>query len=239
MIEDHPIQHPNCPDNGLLSFDNWEGTFESPMHNKKNQDKLPCFLAKLRRTGDDGAHDEVQVVVKFVYNYSRRYGQVIHEYLHSLELAPCLYSAVDLHSGLVMVVMEHLTFQEGVGGWLELDTFEKRLGNTMADVVKMKLEKTIDILQQQKMVHADLRPKNIMVGVDGQGHMKMHENEPALSFVNFDWAGMVGEACYPPFLNPQIHWPEGAKAFTKVGKEDDRILLQNWWVVFVQPTKSS
>jgi len=239
MIKKHPIQHLNCPDNGLLSFDNWEGTFESPMHDKKDQAKLPCFLAKLCRTGADGAHDEVQVVVKFVYNYSGTYGKATHEYLHSLKLAPRLYSAVDLHRGLVMVVMEHLAFQGGIGGWVELDMFKKMLDKTMADAVKEQLKKTIDVLKKQKMVHADLRPKNIMVEVDGQGHMKMHENKPTLSFIDFDWAGMVGKARYPPFLNPQIPWPEGAKAFVEVGEDDDRILVENWWEAFIQPTKSS
>jgi hypothetical protein len=133
------------------------------MHDKKDPDKAPCFLAKLR---NHKAGADVQVVVKFVYNYSGTYGKASHEYLHGLGLAPRLYSAVDLHRGLVMVVMEHLAFQEDIGGWVELDTFEKRLGD-LADAVRKKLEKIIDCLQEQKMVHADLRPKNIMVKLMG------------------------------------------------------------------------
>jgi serine/threonine protein kinase len=202
------------------------------MHDNSNPDTAPCFLAKLHNAGDD-----VQVVVKFVYSYSGSYGTAVHQFLHGLGLAPRLYSAVDLHRGLVMVVMERLDFQEGIGGWVELGTFEKRLGN-MADAVRSKLEQIIARLQEQGMVHADLRPQNIMVKVDGQCHVTMPEREPILSLIDFDWAGMVGEARYPPLLNPKVPWPEGTKCFKKVGQDDDRILLDIWWGPFVQPAES-
>jgi hypothetical protein len=226
-------QHPDCPDNGFLRFDDWQGTFESPMHIDRSPDKAPCFLARLHKAGID-----VKVVVKFVYNYSGTYGTAVHQFLHGLGLAPRLYSAVDLHRGLVMVVMEHLDFREGTGGWVELGAFEKRLGN-MADAVRSKLERIIALLQEKRMVHADLRPKNIMVKVDGQHRMIMSKDEPVLSLIDFDWAGMVGEVRYPPFLNPRVPWPEGAGGYEKVGHDDDRILLSNWWGLFVQPAKSS
>ena len=224
-------QHPNCPDDGLLRFDDWEGKFQSPIHDQESTYKPPCFLAKLRK-----ADEEVQVVVKFVYNYSGTYGKATHEYLHRFELAPRLYSAVDLHRGLVMVVMEHLGFQEGIGGWVELDTFEKKL-DIMAGAVRKKLDTIISCLQEQKMVHADLRPKNIMVQVDGQ--RRMTKDEPVLSVIDFDWSGTVGDARYPPFLNPEVPWPPEAKGYGKVGEDDDRILLNNWWGAFVQPAGSS
>ena len=233
LIKKIQKQHPNCPDNGLLCFDGWEGTFKSPMYDQKNPDKAPCFLATLHKAGND-----VQVLVKFVYKYIGTYGKAVHEYLHGLRLAPRLYSAVDLHHGLVMVVMEHLAFEEGVGGWVELDTFERRLDD-MAAPVRKKLETVIDSLQRQKMVHADFRPKNIMVKVDEQHRIAISASEPVLSLVDFDWAGTVGEACYPPFLNPRIPWPTGAKGYGKIGQEDDRILLNNWWDAFVQTAETS
>jgi len=226
MIEEPQIQPLDCPDNGLLRFDDWEGVFYAPLHIPKNLDKPPCFLAKLCK-----ASNEVQVVVKFVYNHSGTYGENVHEYLYQLGLAPRLYSAVNLHCGLVMVVMEHLTFKEGVGGWVELDTFENKLGS-MAGAVRKKLEKIIDSLQDKKMVHADLRPKNIMIQVDKDRHITMSENEPVLSLIDFDWAGTVGEARYPPFLNHRIRWPTGAKGYKHVGEGDDRLLLSNWWDEF-------
>ena len=112
-----------------------------------------------------------------------------------------------------------------------MDTFEKKLDDR-AGAVRGKLDEIIQALQEQNMVHADLRPKNVMVKVDEQGCMT---TEPVLSLIDFDWAGTVGEARYPPSLNHRIPWPTSAEAYGKVGREDDSILLGNWWDAFVQP----
>jgi hypothetical protein len=224
-----PYLVPKCPDNALLRFNNWQGTFESPLHDEVSSSRSPSFFARLH---DERLHN---VIVKFVYNHDGKYGTAVHEYLHSLELAPSLYSVMTLHLGLVMVVMERLPFEKGSGGWVELDTFEGKLKDR-ADVTRKKLEKIIDLLQARNMVHVDLRPKNIMVKVDGKGDMVMdeRENEPILSMVDFDWSGTVGEVRYSPFLNPEIAWPTGAAALKKVGVNDDRVLLNNWWDAFVK-----
>jgi hypothetical protein len=132
------------------------------------------------------------------------------------------------------VVMERLAFKEGSGGWVELDTFEGKLDTRKAGAVRRKLESIIKLLQKSKMVHADLRPTNVMIKVDGKGHIILSKGVPILSVIDFDWAGTVGEACYPPFLNRKVPWPEGAKAYQKVGEDDDRILLNNWWDAFVK-----
>ncbi|KAG8824328.1 hypothetical protein FRC18_010548 [Serendipita sp. 400] len=218
-----------CPDNGLLRFDDWRGTFESRMRDRNDSNKHPNFLAKIRK----GDECEKQVVVKFIYNYSGTYGTAVHEYLHSIGLAPALYLVKPLHCGLVMVVMEYLRPEDGTGGWVELDKFEGSL-NTKEHVVREKLEMIIKRLQKQKMVHADLRPTNIMIKVDGKGDMMIDENEPILSVVDFDWAGRAGEVCYQPLLNPNVPWPTGAKAYKEIGQDDDRVLLDNWWGAFVE-----
>jgi hypothetical protein len=201
------------------------------MNQKGNPDKPPCFLAKLYKAGNG---QQVPVVVKFVYNYSGTYGTVVHQYLHGLGLAPRLYSAEDLHSGLVMVVMEHLTSEE----WVELETLKGKLG-VKADAIRRKLEMIVKLLQKQNMVHGDLRPKNMMIKVDETGEIVMIDNEPVLFIVDFDWSGRAGEVCYPPFLNQGIPWPAGAEAYQHIGENDDRVLLDNWWGSFTQPAHPS
>jgi hypothetical protein len=198
-----------------------------PDGNTYNSDRSPRFLAKIRRA--DACH---QVVVKFVYNYNGTYGTEVHKYLQGHGLAPVLHSAKTLHPGLVMVVMEHLKFEKATGGWVELDAFEGKLGKN-EDAVRKKLENIIDLLQKQKMVHTDLRPKNIMIKVDGNRKI-MAKGGLSLSVIDFDWAGLVDEVCYPPFLNKKVLWPPGAKAYQKVGKDDDKILFDNWWGAFVK-----
>jgi hypothetical protein len=201
------------------------------MDQKETSDKLPCFLAKLYKAGNE---HQVSVVVKFVYNYSGTYGTAVHQYLHGLGLAPRLYSAEDLHCGLVMVVMEYLTSEE----WVELETFKGKLG-VKADAIRRKLEKIVGLLQEQKMVHGDLRPKNMMIKVDQTGEIVMFEGEPFLLIVDFDWSGRAGEVRYPPFLNQKIPWPAGAEAYQHIGENDDKILLDNLWDSFTRPAHSS
>ncbi|KAG8776178.1 hypothetical protein FRC16_004601 [Serendipita sp. 398] len=223
----------DCPDNDLLRFEEWQGTFESlmPDRNKIEKpptDESPRFLAKIHKAGDK---HQYQVVVKFVYNHSGVYGTDVHQYLSDNELAPTLHWTKNLHRGLVMVVMKHLQLEKDIGGWVELDAFKGKLG-TRASAVRKELEKIIRLLQAKRMVHADLRPKNIMVKVDGNGDIITGTEEPFLSVIDFDWSGTVGEVCYPPFLNSRIRWPEGAKAYQKIGEKDDSILLENWWDAF-------
>lgn len=102
-----------CPDNGFLHFDDWQGIFQSPIRHESNSGKPPSLFAKLHKVGDEFEH---QVVVKFVFSYSGTYGTAVHQYLYNLGLAPRLYCAENLHRGLVMVVMERLSFEEGTGG---------------------------------------------------------------------------------------------------------------------------
>lgn len=193
-------------------------------------DKVPSFTAKLCKADDE---HQVEVVVKFLYSYTDTYGTAVHNYLYNHGLAPLLYSVENLHRGLIMVVMERLPLPKDGGGWVELDTFEGKLGER-AGAVRKKLERIIDLLQEQRMVHVDLRPNNVMVKVDGSGEMVMDEHGPIFSLIDFDCAGKVGEVRYPPFLNPAVPWPAGAKGYLKVGEKHDRNFLNNWWDAFVK-----
>jgi hypothetical protein len=188
-------------------------------------------LAKVHKANDGRQHP---VVVKFVYSHRETYGTTVHQYLHEHGLAPRLYAAENLHRGVVMIVMEHLhQSEDGTGSWVELDTFERKLG-TNAAAVRQKLEEILSLLQSQKMVHADFRAVNIMVKVDMNGDIVITEEGPVLSVIDFDWAGTAGQVCYPPFLNPSIPWPTGAKPYQKIGENDDKNLLNNWWAKFVK-----
>ena len=137
-----------------------------------------------------------------------------------------------------MVVMDHLAFQEGTGGWVELEKLRNKLGD-VADMVRKRLDEIVDCLQAERMVHADLRSTNILVKVDGQCQVAMAEGKPVLSIIDFDWSGLVDEARYPPFLNPRIPWPTETKGYAKVGQDDDRTLLNSWWDSFIQPASTS
>ncbi|PVF91765.1 hypothetical protein CPB86DRAFT_878326 [Serendipita vermifera] len=136
--------------------------------------------------------------------------------------------------GHVRAVMEHLTSKEGV----ELETFKGKLG-VKVDVVRRKLNSIVELLQDDKMVHDDIRPKNIMIKVDQTGKIVMGKDGPALYMVDFDWSGKVGKVRYPPFLDHEISWPAGPEAFQRIGKKYARTLLDVWWDSFIEPVHPS
>ena len=39
--------------------------------------------------------------------------------------------------------------------------------------------------------------------------------------LDFDWAGVAGRDVYPPFMNPDIDWPNGAEAGKSLQFEHD------------------
>ena len=66
--------------------------------------------------------------------------------------------------------------------------------------------------------HGDMRLPNVAVHLAGQ---QWH-----VRFLDFDWAGVAGEDTYPPFMNPEIKWPSGARAYAVILSEHDATLLQ-------------
>ena len=67
-------------------------------------------------------------------------------------------------------------------------------------------------LHKAGFVHGDLHGPNIMVGPDN-----------SIAFIDFDWAGKVGEAS---LMNSEIKWHGGAKPGGKILPEHDVHLLE-------------
>jgi hypothetical protein len=72
------------------------------------------------------------------------------------------------------------------------------------------------------MAHAGLCPRDIVIKI-------MAEDEPALAIIDSDGLDLADEVRYPLFLNEAVPWTTGAKVYQKVGEDNDRILLDNWW----------
>lgn len=87
------------------------------------------------------------------------------------------------------------------------------------DLRDLVLEKTAR-LHQAGYVHGDLRDTNLMVRENGQsGFMLM----------DFDWAGKIGEVCYPMNVNtdPELGRPAGAYDGELIRADHDIHMLQN------------
>ena len=140
--------------------------------------------------------DGRDVVVKFALNYSA----ACHRGCHALGIAPELIGCESLPGGWCAVVMELLDGHT---------TLQKRR------LPRATVERAVGQIHEAGFVHGDLRLPNILVGPDD-----------AIKIIDFDWAGTVGEAVYPPLLNPDIPWHPDVKLGAKILPEHDLHLLK-------------
>jgi serine/threonine protein kinase len=123
-----------------------------------------------------------------VVKFAERYGIDAHKILAAQGRAPRLFHAGTLdtqeqsYGGRFIIVMEHF---EG-STLLNLSA-----GTPVVADVRNAVKESLAHLHQAGFVHGDIRPPNIVV-VDGEGPVG-----PRTRIIDFDWAGLVGEAVYP------------------------------------------
>ena len=142
----------------------------------------------------------LDVVIKF----ARRYSRACHEECHRLRIAPRLLACEPLSGGWYVVVMEWLP------NYKTLHSLSGKLTQRLTDAVNTAVQQ----LHRAGFVHGDLRGPNVMVGRDN-----------SIAFIDFDWAGTVGEAVYPPLMNPEVRWHGDAKPGGEILPEHDMHLL--------------
>ncbi|KAK0478790.1 hypothetical protein IW261DRAFT_1480823 [Armillaria novae-zelandiae] len=161
------------------------------------------FLAKL-----DEAHEEEQVVVKFVQGY----GAEAHRLLASKGKAPALRYCGPISSdskywygSLQMVVMEFLRGQ----------TVAQKYEGSIAEEVRTVVRGAVQILHDRSLVHGDIRLPNIMI-VDGTG-----DEGERMRIIDFDWAGKQGKVRYPLHLSDYIRSTLGVKDYDFITFQHD------------------
>jgi Protein tyrosine and serine/threonine kinase len=142
-----------------------------------------------------------RIVVKF----TDRYSEAVHRELAGAGLAPALHDVQGV-SGLQMVVMDY------VGNARMWDSRKDRETHALKD----QLERVLEVLKNNGFVHGDLRAANILVKDTGE-----------ISILDFDWAGKAGETEYKNKLNPNLHWPEGAKLGAPITAAHDRFMIHS------------
>ncbi len=81
--------------------------------------------------------------------------------------------------------------------------------------VRSQVRKAIELLHGHNFVFGDLRLPNVMVTRD----MKVR-------LIDFDWAGVDGQARYPLLISEGIGWPEGVEALALMTREHDLDMLK-------------
>ncbi|KAF9002689.1 hypothetical protein BDQ17DRAFT_1242844, partial [Cyathus striatus] len=93
-----------------------------------------------------------------------------------------------LPGGWIMVVMERLDSHL----WKTLhDSLLKNVH--VRSTLKKDIKGVLEKLHENNMVHGDIRDVNIMVNIGPRASNVM--------FLDFDWAGSLGKATYPPYVN--------------------------------------
>jgi len=107
-------------------------------------------------------------------------------------LAPKLYGYAEVEGAPTAYVMKYLD----PCAW---ETLHQFLKSNAAAVDRTQLQEALDSiiekLESKNYVHGDLRSNNIMIRTD------VMDESVELKVVDFDWAGEVGQVCYPAEWN--------------------------------------
>ncbi|PVF98829.1 hypothetical protein CPB86DRAFT_329594 [Serendipita vermifera] len=103
-------------------------------------------------------------------------------------------------------------------GWVTLFEYAKTHRSIVQEPFHPRLVGLLEVMKKKKIVHGDLRPANIMVRKSDIG------DDLEVKVVDFDWAGICGEAKYPLSRNPEIKWPGQDGGL--IGADDDETLLR-------------
>ncbi|KAF9002684.1 hypothetical protein BDQ17DRAFT_1542161 [Cyathus striatus] len=152
----------------------------------KYVETLPESSTALGFMGQTTDSHAPNLIIKFV----RRYGTNVHRWLEEKGLAPKLLGMKKLPGGWIMVVMELLSELK----WRNLHDYTRLRGVFDRSGLVKVIHEALEDLHNNGMVHGDIRDVNIMVDI-------RQEIPTIMKFIDFDWAGSVGEVTYPPFVN--------------------------------------
>ncbi len=135
--------------------------------------------------------------VKFV---EKPYPIEVHDFAHSIGFAPKIVHFSFCVPRHWVIVME----------WCEGKILQEKDIPRLTEQAKTFLT----IFHENNYVHGDFRSDNWYVGVNGN-----------LVIMDYDWSGLLGQAMYPPFMNPQVCWPSGADTGKLITPDHDLY----WW----------
>ncbi|MCO5598137.1 hypothetical protein L7F22_052229 [Adiantum nelumboides] len=152
------------------------------IHYDRNGKKL-MFLGKAHRR---------------IFKYCRQYGDNVHRSWAHAGLAPTLFACQRILGGWFEVEMEYLEGWSPAFGLLETSDnvdaealLKSAIWEAYGKAAAIKIEDC-------PLAHGDMRLANIMVKTNEARGLDV-------KFMDFDWAGKVGIAKYPFFMNPEYY----------------------------------
>ncbi|KZT01360.1 uncharacterized protein LAESUDRAFT_798037 [Laetiporus sulphureus 93-53] len=169
-------------------------------------------------------HSALPVLVKLV---NEPYGEDVHRLLARHHFAPSLYGYARYEGAPCAYIMEYLQSLT----WTTLYNFSRgNASNKDKRAIRRSLQHLVGILEDNQVVHGDLRPVNIMLQVDDERKLvrsKGRKSTAKIRVVDFDWAGKAGEVLYPVLRNQDIDWPGNSDGPIEGGH--NRQLVKSWF----------
>ena len=186
----------------ITSVDGYEWSYTDVLGSNPTTSRV--FRANLLKKHGEDCVPPVSIVVKV----SRRsYGTLAHSFMANLDGAPSLVHSFNVDPWWAIILMEFVegTHPSSVSA-AQLDAFERKLslfhcGGVM-DIAKVEIasskKRKVDEGPPSGFVHGDIRRPNLI----------QRASDQAILLLDFDWAGVLGDARYPPFMNCDDEmWP--------------------------------
>ncbi|EFJ21600.1 hypothetical protein SELMODRAFT_417464 [Selaginella moellendorffii] len=150
---------------------------------------------------------------------TRVYSSEAHKLWAKANVAPSLHSAVDIGGGWIQVEMVYLRKEDG---WQDAKQVVSDCARDPASLNRLTECIKAAAIKGHKTgyVHGDLRLPNIKLRSRADGSFDV-------MFIDFDWAGKIGEATYPAVLSPEHAWHQDAKYKKPIEPEHDLHFVNN------------
>ncbi|KAK7041303.1 hypothetical protein R3P38DRAFT_2893953 [Favolaschia claudopus] len=169
-----------------------------------SKDLLNSYPSSSISRGDSGA----PVIIK----YTLKYSMAAHKFANDAGFAPKLLECKCIHEWW-MVVMEDISMDYVTIEQAKADRYDLH-------GIHDSLNKALHTLHSANYVHGDIRDVNVLVRRDSN-----RATAPVM-LVDWDWAGICGEAVYPVTLNPAVLRPSGAMAGAVIPASDDMAMVR-------------
>ncbi|KAK7034928.1 hypothetical protein R3P38DRAFT_2698658 [Favolaschia claudopus] len=146
-----------------------------------------------------------------IVKYTLKYSMAAHKFANDAGFAPKLLDCKRIHEWW-MVVMEdvstdYVTIEQAKADGHDLHGIQDSVNTAL------------HALHHANYVHGDIRDVNVLVRRDSN-----RVTAPVM-LVDWDWAGICGEAVYPVTLNPAVLRPSGATAGAVIQASDDLAMV--------------
>jgi hypothetical protein len=169
--------------------------------------RLRLHEEKLLFSATSNQPDSGNYIVKFTWRYSAE----AHQSLASHGLAPILWQCKEIPGGWIAIVMDKSRY---------LLLYSLHLSKEEKEKVQSKVIMVLKKLHNQGFVHGDIQDINLLVDHDSLASSDV--NNVRVHFIDFDWAGRVGEAKYPIGVNTEsVLRPDGVDDGELITKEHD------------------